>query len=114
MTESRRRFQLHLSTCIVLMFVAGGLLSANLHQRWTHNRWEEQHIITTSFGYGFPFCFYETATRMWPSKVMEPANAWFYNNLFLDLTFAFCILAFAAAALEFLQRRASKKLETRN
>jgi len=51
----RRWFQIHLSTAVVLMFVAGGLLWANMMPRW---RYMDQGFSEPYFfndGYGWPF-----------------------------------------------------------
>jgi len=54
-------FQLHLSTCIVLMFAAGGLLWANIvpgkNAYWGHGVGKSGHTDTIADGYGMPILF---------------------------------------------------------
>ena len=48
MPKKRPLFQLHLSTCVVLMLVAGGLLYPNIHWRTTelrHAFWLNSQLI---------------------------------------------------------------------
>jgi hypothetical protein len=58
----RRGFQFHLSTAIVLMFVAGGLVWANVRSRELGTvvvSMGSQHVRTTLYGRGWPWVFDE-------------------------------------------------------
>lgn len=64
MTEQprKRKFQVHLSTALVLMFVAGALLGANLLPRIVKN----QRRATFFNWYEGPTCFIEGRSYGWP------------------------------------------------
>src|SRR5204863_6185967 len=59
----RKRFQIHLSTAIVMMFVAGGFTWANFvpkrsYSSWINGRelnWKESWAYNTTAFYGWPF-----------------------------------------------------------
>ena len=50
----RKRFQIHLSTAIVMMFVAGGLMWANICENWRYSR-SFDNIEWEDINYGWPF-----------------------------------------------------------
>jgi len=56
----RKRFQVHLSTAIILMFATGGLIWANVVPlRATNEHSVNEHLIASDyidFKYGWPFC----------------------------------------------------------
>lgn len=60
MSEPRKRgwFQLHLSTCVVLMFVAGPLLGANIQRHYLRVRDVHGDFASHDFDLGWPFYFY--------------------------------------------------------
>ena len=101
MTDKPRRawFQLHLSTAIVLMFVAGGLLWANI-------RVQEVSSI-------YPFPFLIEYARGWPmlylnySRVGAPPNDqyWTWLNLLINLLCSIGLLTVVAAISERVLRR---------
>lgn len=57
-TKPRRRFQLHLSTCILVMIVAGVLLGLNLQRNPHWGRNESGIRILDTYDMGWPFYFY--------------------------------------------------------
>ena len=50
-TMMHRWFQFHLSTAVVLMFVAGGIMWANMHVRMTGEMWKGEWIPYPGFGW---------------------------------------------------------------
>ena len=104
----RRRFQIHLSTAIVLMFVAGGLIWANVRLRRTAE-WEslarDSHhflgVVTVDalFEYG------------WPATAYSAGHAVFYEprihfiGVFINTLAAFLILFVGWFMFEWIIRR---------
>jgi len=128
----RRFFQIHLSTAIVLSFVAGGLLWANSSPKHFHNpsyypaelaEVESLAIVAAKpmrLDYGWPLVAcqrYELADTH-PDKngsyVNSPLNWYVYNHmsqlgLWVDICAAFAMLLVVALLSEFLIRRKSRK-----
>ncbi|MCY3018240.1 MAG: hypothetical protein NTW87_04305 [Planctomycetota bacterium] len=100
------RLQFHLSTAIILMFVAGGLL-------WANMRPFDSYIVANmlpvkpaelTLAYGFPFCY----GRDWVGWVKDDGSHiwdWRYGNLVLDILVALAILLATAILCEWLTRR---------
>ena len=92
----RKRFQIHLSTAIVMMFVAGALIWAN-----TRNQVDDANFKEFVVG--------------WPNhaviKIVQNENAGiYYRNIIIDLWIAFTILYFSYRFCEWLiRRRAARK-----
>ncbi|HYG77124.1 MAG TPA: hypothetical protein VEK08_19120 [Planctomycetota bacterium] len=61
MSPPRRWFQIHLSTAVVLMFVAGGLVCLNLE-------WNDVYLVPNYFGFG-PLTVWQE--RGWPFVYWE-------------------------------------------
>jgi len=59
---SRKPFQVHLPTAIVLMFVAGGLLWAN----FIPHKLEDQQFVTFFNWFEGPNCFMDGTSYGWP------------------------------------------------
>jgi len=90
------RFQIHLSTAITLMFLAGGLIWANTYKH---------HYEETHYTQGFPFDYYYhgglQVSMSWHLAPFEPVP------LICDVWIAISILFISAFVIESrLQRRA--------
>jgi hypothetical protein len=86
------RLQLHLSTCIVLMFVAGGLVWANALKVY-----DLKTLDISSFTQGWPLPYF---------KIDYPAEDYYYpQNLAVNLATALAILAAVAFVCEWSIRR---------
>ena len=100
--KKRPLFQIHLSTCIILMFVAGGLMWANV---------PPSHKFEYVYEHGFPCAFYETfdenleaimraaddAGLSWAPIDPEPPR---WEMLALNIVFCGLTLAFVAFMAE--------------
>src|SRR5438046_2288495 len=94
MSDKPRRawFQIHLSTAIVLMFIAGLIIRMNCIPDWAH----------MSQVYGWPNSFYEV-------HYGSPIETTFsFPTLLFDIGVAFGILILYAAYVEFVFHRATK------
>ena len=103
----RSFFQIHLSTAIVLMFVAAFVLWANV----TPNLFFSIHHYGNITGmgadyYGYPFCVYSTTGFDY-----DPAARW-PTRILLMLLNIFCTLAPSAIITEYLVRRSESYRET--
>ena len=87
------QLQLHISTCIVLMFAAGGLFWVNIHSKMS---------------IGWPAVFFLRPNAEWelwiPDELME-AGHWDIAILFFDVLIALAILAATAFLCEWCLRR---------
>jgi len=98
--RKRAWLQFHLSTAILMMFVAGGLLWANLYT-YESSLWPGECVDPPEgAGYvppivwpahGWPFCFYRDTNIFW---------RWHLGNLMLDGLIAFAILLLVAICSE--------------
>src|ERR1043165_926271 len=98
------RIQLHLSTCILLMFVAGGLGWANVKAKPGYTADKEVLVCVE---------------RGWPTRVhveweifYPHEDHWNWTHIAINLATALAILAAIAFACEWIiRRRASKNQE---
>jgi hypothetical protein len=99
----RRRpwFQFHLSTAVVLMFVASGLLWASVHE---YNEWEPLGYWTLVSKRGWPMA-YLRATRLSRGSSALFEQHMSVASLVLDIAVALAILLATAVVLEWRIRR---------
>jgi hypothetical protein len=120
-TPNRRRwFQLHLSTCVVLMFVAGGLVWANVRicvrERVSVVRLgqprgasrpsgesPEVAIPYQEFRRGWPSVFATRHIGVFPDEYEWPVDSW--PGLLFNIAIGFALLSTIAFFLEYLIRR---------
>ena len=100
MSEKKRRlFQIHLSTAIVMMFVAGGLVRANTAARiFAYSEGKDPW-----FANGWPITFLEK---------LEDGSEWrqiFWSALYADIAISVLILGTVAFVCERLTRREARK-----
>lgn len=102
----RRFWQLHLSTAVLLMLVAGGLLALNTKQ--SHCRLNAEW---NAFVNGWPFVYRFELTDLAPENELESIPyLWDYEaiktlNLILDVVIASVILVSVGSLCEWLIRR---------
>ena len=109
----RKRFQIHLSTAIVLMFVAGGLI-------WANTEWQfefDQHsgIDGPQPGLGWPcIAFIPAQDVRYGGMFYRPAHEAFvfHSMIALDVTVALFILLAVWFICEWLIRLGNVKKET--
>ena len=111
----RRWFQIHLSTAVVLMFVAGGLMWANLRARKVE--WDGSNIgyVATrspAFDYGWPQVIlndhYEWKTPFDRSDLTDETYKvqwWRYDNLAINIATALALFCATAFMCEWSIRR---------
>ena len=110
---SRARFQIHLSTAIVLMFTAGALIWANTSDRPQSVLDECQHLYYTwSYSHGWPFHFFHPTA--WEASGMQMSTVergeYDYLALTFDALIAFLIPFSVWFACEWqIRRRETKK-----
>ena len=92
--KKRPWFQIYLSTAIMLMFVADGLVFLS----------SINHTVDAA-SYGFPWTFY----MRWPDPPYGPNgpqfSEFYYSNLAWDLAVLICVLALTGGVFEFMLRR---------
>jgi hypothetical protein len=91
--------QLHLSTCVVLMFVAGGLIGANSHGKI--DRWSDAYSSVITREWGWP-CSYRLEREF---NNRNPYLAWDYQSICWNILAGLAILAAVALACEWWIRR---------
>ncbi len=98
----RRWFQIHLSTGIALMFVAGGLV-------WLNLAWQPFVHDPAQGGLGWPHLMY---VRYFGLEHMQLifVNQWFPIAILLNVSTAFLFLVSTVFVLERRIRRAKSKL----
>ena len=102
--KQRTRFQLHLSTCVVLMFIAAGLAWANLH---AYEFWK----VELSTGAGEV----QSLARGWPAQhwvCLENDHAngeYIVLGIALNAAIALAFLAATAFTCEVFPRRRERK-----
>jgi hypothetical protein len=93
---TQRRFRFHLSTAMVVMFVAAGLLWANL----TEQKFEDDLMLFMYRNYGFPIRYGRRWLEPWGGKwVIE------WPRLLSDIVIAILILGAVAFVCERIIRR---------
>ena len=120
MSDARRRwFQIHLSTAIVLMFAAGGLLGLNIlpFERgltdWDLDKYPLDKILPKEswlfVAQGWPIPFW---TAFEGNKQIRVASKWRYQCLSADVAIVLVILGAIAMCCEWrIRRRAREKNE---
>jgi len=94
-TKRRRWFQLSLTTCIVMMAVAGGLVWANMK---------------SSLSIGWPsICYRNLLFNPVGGPHLNTYHFWYTDRLILDVVAALALLAVTAFACEFFIRRRERK-----
>jgi hypothetical protein len=93
------RPQLHLTTCIILMFVAGGLVCANMVQK-AHV--ELPYHGLTYFDYGWPMIVYRLNQE---ADRVPPIATWHFSAIGMNTLAALAILTVVALVCEWLVRR---------
>jgi len=131
MTAPRSWFQVHLSTCVVLMFVAGGLMWANVHrppqpfppidesahEMACYNA--EVYCYQDARGWPWPFCepgrtYSPPGSSVFTSGtnriVVVHEDIWHFGALAIDIAIALAILFAVAFVLEWRIRRRSRSI----
>ena len=102
--KKRPWFQLHLSTCVVLMFVAGGLMWANWINRGEFDSAMQGHCIRS---YGFPGRWFGIV--VFGDRTIDVVNPF---SVVFNASFALLTTAATAAVLEvFIRRRERRRHE---
>ena len=110
----KRRFQIHLSTAIVLMFVAGGLIWANVTPNKNYGLGCSEGIYHKSVWYGWPFsCIFDIKLSNslfdWVGKHYRWIIDW--NKSVLNLLIALLLVFLVYFLCEWLiRRRAARKV----
>ena len=80
-------FRFHLSTCIVLMFVAGALLGLNLERQHMRGRTSDGFVESTSCDLGWPFYFYSNCRLAgnFTGRGLNPIEQSHWTRLWTDL-----------------------------
>ena len=109
--RKRPWFQFHLSTAIVLMFVAGGILWANLQERIVYEFYADL-IFCEVHGRGLPLCFQRLTSQTEGSDEVTHlygTMSWRYDGLAVDLVLALVVLLAVGSICEWLIRRRERK-----
>jgi hypothetical protein len=117
----RRWFHIHVSTAVMLMFVAGGLLWANLTPRTVYEDDSGMSILSERpfetaraaiESRGWPYEYYQNRTLKELNKLKLPRSwrgpsgeFWWKDELLKNLGICICIVVGTATALEYLIRR---------
>ena len=97
----RRRFQIHLSTAIVMMFVVGVLTWINTHARMPYK--------CCVYAYGWPFTAIELNE---PGQYDTWLHNLFYTNMGIDLAVVIVVIVSVWYIFESLIRRRAAKKES--
>lgn len=102
----RRWFQIHLSTAMVLMLCAGGLLWLNVRTNGWLRGWP------CTWGYRLMYLDSEEAAIAWKAG-HELSSEWQTNTYYLTVNVAVAVafLIVIAALLEFLLRRREARIQ---
>lgn len=114
MTEPPRRrawFQLHLSTCVVLMFVASGLLWTNVRENKSLEVYDNVEIHRSDRG--FPL-FYFTHGKVvghykYKDDEVKEVSHFDSSRMAANISIALGAIMLIAFACEFLRRRRERK-----
>lgn len=111
-------FQVHLSTLIVLHFVAAGFLWLNLTPHLSGKDWEENPNKSEGLTYGFPLNCFNTGAfegnkllASTGNQALIASSEWKPWNVFLDTGFAVTVLLVTGLVCEWRIRRAQAKAE---
>lgn len=112
-TPRRNWLQIHLSTAIILMFAAGGILWANTRAQVRYKNAEFAYAIN-SYGWPREALTYFSDTVIESNGGLEivrtPYRKWRFWNTAEDALFAFAILLSVGVACEvWIRRRAGRK-----
>lgn len=108
--KKRPWFQLNLSTCVVLMFVAGVLVWANLQP--THTKWYHGWVAWgTDAEYGWPMIAIRNRQITMGNEMGKIADGASYLPMALSINIALCamVLTLTAIACEYLIRRQKRR-----
>ena len=114
----RKRFQIHLSTAIVMMFVAGALIWANVSQRGGRGEVlqvidQELLVVDYELYYGWPFPMVTSqgsALASLSEMYALPEWKWHAVSLTLNGVLAVAVVVFVAFLCERrIRRRAARK-----
>ena len=102
------RFQIHLSTAVVMMFVAGGIIWANVTGEMAYGT-GNYSFCWTSYDYGFPFCAVsEQIVQNGPAKLEPFTNVSYtphFTMAFIDLVISLLFAMSVWFVCEWLIRR---------
>jgi len=102
--RKRGWFQFHLSTAVILMFVAGGLIGLNVHERRPSAEEGWVWLLSTR---GWPWAFSARDDFWWNSSY--GTIEWHTEFFLLDMLVGLSVLAGVAMLLEWLLRRRERK-----
>ena len=115
----RKRFQFHLSTAIVMMFVAGGLMWANTTAKIAEEgTFNESHVnwtgtfVLVQRGWPFPYCQLENWQYSDKSRspIRNPDPKYYFSNALLNMLIAMIIVSLGLFLCESrIRRRAARK-----
>ncbi|HYG74294.1 MAG TPA: hypothetical protein VEK08_04740 [Planctomycetota bacterium] len=110
MTTQRRWFQIHLSTAVVMMFVAGGFFSLNFYgwrkpfistpdTEWAFDDYV-RHASARYEYHGFPFCFRTKLSGKSNEGRVLNGEEWYLSGIAPNVMIAVLVVFIAASALE--------------
>jgi hypothetical protein len=108
---TRKWFQIHLSTAVILVLVAGGLLYVNLspaHRQGSPLDWplyaDDDDWYYEANDCGWPWILHSDFIAKYPAGTSTLAQ-WNHSNLFLNSLTALVLLIICAGSSEYLIRR---------
>ncbi|MCY3017735.1 MAG: hypothetical protein NTW87_01710 [Planctomycetota bacterium] len=113
--KKRPLFQYHLSTAIIAMFAASGLLWANFNtDRVGLIRWENRaplpgRTVEPGIGWPLPFCPEFTVYSGLDGEGYYTTSGWKPVALVFDILIAVLVLAFCVTLCEWLIRRRERR-----
>jgi hypothetical protein len=99
----RRFWYIHLSTAVVVMLIAGGLLYLNLAP--AENSSDHEFFVSSSWVYGWPWTYREIYAEGVTSYVRK---FWFFDKMLANVVLNVSILLSVSATFECLIRRRSR------
>lgn len=106
-SSARKRCQIHLSTAIVMMFVAGGLTWANVRESKFDLLFEAGLITVVATRRGWPYWFFSEDAVV---STMERARIIYWVPAVVDLLVAILVLFAVLFVCEcWIRRRAARK-----